>query len=339
MARRALNDRLRACMRALEVVDLRASIAEPIAAALRHAFDGLWVAVRMCRSAQSWIPEFVHAAGPRDSGPRARRALKAYIPAAGAQFTRFDPLHPAASDRNAVFGSHDADWMASARQAPIFSVHRTLGVDEHSFLRTLLCDGPMLLAWVGGFREEPFRPHEITAFRSLLAPLQRRLRFARLLDGGATGALASALDAMPNASFIARDDGTIEHANLAGARLLERSLRGTIDLVRERIALRGPETALAPMSLAQPGAPSSRFVVLDEYDRFAQERLAHAARAWRLTPRQTQVLDRLARGEANKDIATKIGRSVRTVEVHVSTILTRARVASRAELVAKFWER
>jgi DNA-binding CsgD family transcriptional regulator len=331
---------LRACIRALEIVDLGASIAEPIAAALRHAFDGLWVTARMGRGAQSWMVEFLHAAGPDESGPRARRVLHDYIPAAGAQFTRFDPLRPATRDRNAVFGSHDVHWMAGARQAPIFSMHRKLGVDEHSFLRTLLCDGPMLLAWVGGFREEPFRANELEAFRSLIAPLQRRLRFARLLDGGVTGVHASALDAIPNASFIARDDGTIEHANLAGARLLQRSMRGTIDLVRERIARgRSREPALAPMTLVQSGAASRHVVVLDEYDRFAQERLAHAAHAWRLTSRQTQVLDRLVRGDADRDIATKIGCSVRTVEGHVRAILARARVGSRAEVVAKFWER
>jgi DNA-binding CsgD family transcriptional regulator len=339
MTLRVRHDRLRACVRALEVVDLGVPVVQPVATALRHALGGMWGTFRLGLGTSNWMLEFVHVAGPGASGVRAERALNDFIPAAGAHFATFNPLRPAPQLRNAILGSHDAQWMATVRQAPVFALHRRLGIDEHAFVRVLLCEGPMLLAWLGGFREEPFRPQEIAALRSLIAPLQRRLRFARLLDGGGSGGLASALDAMPNASFITRDDGTIEHANLAGADLLQRSMRGTIDLVRERIARQCSPSALAPMAVVHSGERPRHVVVFDEYDRFGQERLAHAARAWRLTPRQTQVLDRLVRGDANKDIAMKVGCSARTVEVHVSALLARARVGSRAELVAKFWER
>ncbi len=39
-----------------------------------------------------------------------------------------------------------------------------------------------------------------------------------------------------------------------------------------------------------------------------------------LSPRQTQVWKALARGETNKEIALNIGRSVKTVEYHVSCL-------------------
>lgn len=66
-------------------------------------------------------------------------------------------------------------------------------------------------------------------------------------------------------------------------------------------------------------------------------RLDAVRRAWRLTPRQSEVLARLVRGEANKTISASLGCSVRTVETHVGTLLDKARCTSRAELVAAFW--
>jgi DNA-binding NarL/FixJ family response regulator len=58
---------------------------------------------------------------------------------------------------------------------------------------------------------------------------------------------------------------------------------------------------------------------------------------WALTPRQCEVLERLAIGDSNKEIATSFGMSVRTVEQHVAEILKRAEVDSRLRLVARFW--
>ncbi len=45
----------------------------------------------------------------------------------------------------------------------------------------------------------------------------------------------------------------------------------------------------------------------------------------------------VAQGDANKEIATKLGASLRTIEVHVGSILRKARVESRARLIARFW--
>jgi DNA-binding NarL/FixJ family response regulator len=42
-------------------------------------------------------------------------------------------------------------------------------------------------------------------------------------------------------------------------------------------------------------------------------------------------------GDANKDIAVKVGCSPRTVELHVSAVLRKARVDTRAQVAAKFW--
>jgi DNA-binding NarL/FixJ family response regulator len=66
-------------------------------------------------------------------------------------------------------------------------------------------------------------------------------------------------------------------------------------------------------------------------------RLALARDTWSLTPRQLAVLEHLIHGDASKTIADKLGCRVNTVEVHVSAILKKAQVSSRAALVARFW--
>jgi two-component system response regulator NreC len=56
-----------------------------------------------------------------------------------------------------------------------------------------------------------------------------------------------------------------------------------------------------------------------------------------LTSREAEVLSWLMRGVANKDIAERLGCSVKTVEFHVSNLLRKHRASSRLELVAALY--
>jgi DNA-binding CsgD family transcriptional regulator len=67
------------------------------------------------------------------------------------------------------------------------------------------------------------------------------------------------------------------------------------------------------------------------------ERLVQATAEWGLTPRQSEVLALVVRGDANKAIAVALGCAESTVELHVTHLLRRAEVTSRAQLVARFW--
>ena len=53
-----------------------------------------------------------------------------------------------------------------------------------------------------------------------------------------------------------------------------------------------------------------------------------------LTPRETDVLELLAQGRSNKQIANELGLGLRTVEGHVSSVLSKLGVQSRTEAVA-----
>jgi FixJ family two-component response regulator len=52
-----------------------------------------------------------------------------------------------------------------------------------------------------------------------------------------------------------------------------------------------------------------------------------------LTPRETEVMQRVARGQANKVIAMDLGVSQRTVELHRARVMRKLRMRSVAELV------
>lgn len=74
-----------------------------------------------------------------------------------------------------------------------------------------------------------------------------------------------------------------------------------------------------------------------EVPRSRDLRLASARARWTLTPRQAEVLDLLAQGLPNRSIAEELGCVERTVEVHITALLQKARLESRAALIASFW--
>ncbi len=86
-------------------------------------------------------------------------------------------------------------------------------------------------------------------------------------------------------------------------------------------------------------AVSDGVVVLDAavYSRFTRRgrnaSVAHRG-AGTLTPRETDVLSLLARGRSNKEIASELSLGLRTIEGHVSNLLSKLGVSSRTEAVA-----
>jgi DNA-binding CsgD family transcriptional regulator len=86
----------------------------------------------------------------------------------------------------------------------------------------------------------------------------------------------------------------------------------------------------------QDGTPVSVGLGRTTFDD-AETRLQRAADRWRLTPRQIDVLRVLVRGKANKEIAVDLECAENTVELHVTQLLRRAGVVSRAELISRFF--
>ncbi len=96
--------------------------------------------------------------------------------------------------------------------------------------------------------------------------------------------------------------------------LLEKPFQGDdlIDAVRRALAV-GRNSQLSALSATE-----------------AQARLAA------LTARETEVLDRLVRGQPNKIIAHEMGISPRTVEVHRANVMRKTHAGSLSELIRMF---
>jgi DNA-binding NarL/FixJ family response regulator len=66
--------------------------------------------------------------------------------------------------------------------------------------------------------------------------------------------------------------------------------------------------------------------------------LDRARQLWRLTPRECEVLDLVAQGLSNKEIAEVIKCAPRTVEHRVASLLVKARESNRMRLAIRLWQ-
>jgi DNA-binding NarL/FixJ family response regulator len=57
-----------------------------------------------------------------------------------------------------------------------------------------------------------------------------------------------------------------------------------------------------------------------------------------LSPRERQVMDALLENLSNKEIASQLNISERTVKFHVSSILGKYKVQRRADLILRFYQ-
>jgi DNA-binding CsgD family transcriptional regulator len=65
------------------------------------------------------------------------------------------------------------------------------------------------------------------------------------------------------------------------------------------------------------------------------ERNSAAVRSLGLSPRELEILDRLAAGESNKEIARRLGISPNTVKTHVARVYEKLAVQRRVQAVEK----
>ncbi|MFC2058671.1 response regulator [Chloroflexota bacterium] len=98
--------------------------------------------------------------------------------------------------------------------------------------------------------------------------------------------------------------------------------RDVVDAVR---AVRAGESVLHPSIISM--LLKRAMGMLDENVRLKEEE--------NLTDREIEVLRLAARGMSNKEIATELSTSVRTVKAHISNIFSKMNVASRTEAILK----
>ncbi len=148
----------------------------------------------------------------------------------------------------------------------------------------------------------------------------------------AIAALGAALEAIPSPAFVLRSPSSVLHANSRGRSLLSAERDRVLNVLR---TVSPPPRGSARFPIE--AAPDHHLVVLHDLERDAQARLGSVARRWGLTPRQSAVLELVAQGDSNRAVASRLGCSEKTVELHVSALLAKTRCSSRAQLVASFW--
>ena len=156
--------------------------------------------------------------------------------------------------------------------------------------------------------------------------------------------LAAVSDRAVGAVELAKDDAGAALAPLRRASTAFRNLEATYDVARTGILIARARRALGDDDGARLEVEAARGMlrVLDAVaDLAALDRMLRdqgTAGDRRLTAREVQVLRLVARGSTNRAIGVELGLSERTVERHVSNILAKLGVSSRAAATAVAYE-
>ncbi|MGE0327143.1 MAG: LuxR C-terminal-related transcriptional regulator [Polyangiaceae bacterium] len=266
----------------------------------------------------------------------AKQAASAFLGAVRTDCLYFDPMRPAAWQRNRAF----TEVQLSARtRMPLPAgpqLAKRILTPKTEQVRVLVCDGPALVAWVGGLRDGTFRPRDAQVLSAIAPILCRRLVLEQSIAASVPyrEMLGAVLEAVGAQAFVLTESGAVVHCNSAGQVCLDINRAETVEALRSilKAALRGRQFA---------GATATRvgryWLVVDRRApaRNLEARLAAWARSLDLTKRQREVATLLVQGASNASIAAVLGCAERTVEVHVSAILAKAGAESRAEIIAR----
>lgn len=199
-------------------------------------------------------------------------------------------------------------------------------VEDHASYRhaleTLLeAAGDFVVVGRAGSAQEAVRAADEVAPRIAIVDLDLR-------EGSGVDALAGIQAASPGTACVVlsglRDDAAFGRAVAAGAAAaLHKSLE-VADLLR---VLR----AVAAGTYTLPALQSARW--LRSWDSLRERRRRAEAVEGRLTRREREVLQALARGGSNVDIARALGIAPETVQSHIRNLLSKLAVHSRLEAV------
>ncbi len=308
------------------------SVRPSLARRLQHLVGGVTMLAKPALREHGVEVENLFLAGESSDVIRVAECMKRVSSPTPERFTTYNPVSPERSQRNVVIGDVEMRVQLGCENSYIWRVYREFGIDSFSQVRALICDGPRLLTWFGAFRVEPFGKREHHIISVLVEPVRARLRAEQILGVGCRRgtALDVALDDISEPAFIA-SRSEIELANSAGALLLTRDYQRCWQRIRQLQESGGKLGQGTALRLSETAAPTRALVVFHE----TLPDNGKASGGWKLTPRQSVVLECLVRGESNKEIAAKLGCSLRGVEAHITAILRRTGTESRTQLVSR----
>jgi DNA-binding CsgD family transcriptional regulator/PAS domain-containing protein len=255
----------------------------------------------------------------------------------GLDVSGFNVLRPEPAQRDRVLGRDQIAALTQGRSVAVEELDRRLGTHGHDTTRVLVCDGPSTLAWLGFIQPDKATEHQRELLERIVPAFRRRLLFDRMVAEAtlANSAMVSALEHLPGAAWVLDSDGRIAHANVAGrARFDDNGAATRAALGACAVGTADPRFKVMPL---RGGDGRVGHIVVEVPDRAATSGVGEAARRFGLTPAQTRVIERVARGVSNATIAAELGVAERTVEAHVTAILVKAQVPSRAALIVQIF--
>lgn len=235
----------------------------------------------------------------------------------------------------ATYQRNRALALADLRKLPEFdptiqaSAAASASAQSQDQLRVLLCDGGRVTAWLGVLREEPFLRDDRATLQAATSALHGWLRLASRAQLHAIAAVEALIDAVPGHAFVVNRADGVEHMNRA-ARALFATQR---DAVGAAVQAARAGRAYAGMTVTRLDDVSHGYllIVLTADD---CERPFRAGRAWNATPKQLRILELLAQGKSNKDIASTLSCAEVTVESHLTRLFRLSGARSRVELLS-----
>jgi DNA-binding NarL/FixJ family response regulator len=218
-----------------------------------------------------------------------------------------------------------------------------------------LCDAGKPLGFIAVARtrgEGELVDTNVTSMRHLRDSILSALRRLRAGQGYSTLDLMSALQSLPIRSALFDLAGTLIWISREASQALDLRRIAVHDtaLVLPGEALRRWQDAAVQfgasghqsaqvngLHLRRAQLSTSTIILVVENEQLDRSKGASdtAAARWRLTPRERDVLSEICRGHSNKEIAQSLGCAVRTVDIHVSSILRKSGTRSRAEVMAQ----
>ena len=325
--------------------DPRAGVAlTPHLHAIRELFDAHNAVIYSPEPrASGWDLEFSEWAG-RDAEERraAHRKLVQASPAEAPNFAAYDPFIVEKNQQNRTLTIRDLVALEPSAAASHQRLWAALDARQEDQVRVLICRGPRLLGWFGLVRETPFSKGEVRALHTLVEPLRERLLAEHATRRGRVeqSLIDTVLEIVPEPCFVFGPGARIEFANAAALAMLEGGVeqRTCLDALRDAV-MRGRRHAdFTLTSLAERGCPDYTLAVQTGRNEARASAVGRACRAWKVSGIRAAVLERLAAGGSNKEIAAGLGTTEVSVERHITALFRASKTRSRAELLSRLFD-
>lgn len=215
------------------------------------------------------------------------------------------------------------------------------GAEPVPALRLVISDGPRVLGFIVALRDNAFGSDEAELLETMVASFTAQLQreHAAQLAHSGRALVHALLESYAEPALLLSGAGLVELCNTPAEQWLDAEDRGP-ELEQLRAAL-------------DAGVPGSDAWVISSLDAFCPgftlvrsrgtarnsptQVVGLARQAWKLGDLQTQVLERVANGQSNKEIAKALKRAEVTIERHLTRLFRASGSHCRTELITRLF--